>query len=156
MGLWVFGAQVWMKISVIPSVLCALFDQETQKSQLHSFFFFFLFLLCMKPCSHLSYWKPPKTPSCRSVPGLWDWTEENLLVWMSRARHERQLCGFKLFLWHCGSFVSGVPPACDRSSETRWWRFCNVSRVAVLCCVHVAISEVMTITPPFSIAACKE
>lgn len=27
---------------------------------------------------------------------------------------------------------------------------------AVLCCVHVAISEVITITPLFSIAACKE
>ena len=155
MGLWVFGAQVWMKISVIPSVLCVCLIKK-RRSHNSTPFFFFPFPPLHEALLTFKLLKTTKNSIMPVSPGLWDWTEENLLVWMSRARHERQLCGFKLFLWHCGSFVSGVPPACDRSSETRWWRFCNVSRVAVLCCVHVAISEVMTITPPFSIAACKE
>lgn len=72
------------------------------------------------------------------------------VIWQSQDRHEREVCG---------SFVSGAPPACSRSSETRWWRFCDepcvTSPPAVQCACHNVENISVIITTQRNIFYCS-
>lgn len=109
------------------------------------------------------YWNPQKLGhAVKSLSLRVSWRACSIiLIWMSQARHGREVCGFKLFLWHCGSSQRGA--ACMRSFL---WEslgkilFCAVCHESLCCAVWMSQCEEYQCDNntklTISIAACKE